>query len=99
VLKRGIDLLWVVLTSMVKQNNEIFKKSKEISKRKIYIFMHVLCSSVDGEKCSVSPTVLSVVFKSLCDQLSVSYPSFCEKICLQKSKWCPKSKAKVSELN
>jgi hypothetical protein len=65
-MTHGFDQVWPKINKFKKQNK--FQKQKLIP-------MHALHSSVDAEKFLVSATLLSVVFKSLCDLLSVCFPA------------------------
>jgi hypothetical protein len=57
---------------MPKINKE--KNQRNFKKEKFNSHVFALCSSVDVGKLSDSPALLSIVFKSLCDLLSISLP-------------------------
>jgi hypothetical protein len=72
------------------------KMQKKFQKQKLFISA---CSSVDTKKLSLSPTLLSIVLKSLYDLLSVSLLLILWKSSSPKASGAHKSKVKLNMLN
>jgi hypothetical protein len=66
-----LDLLQVVLTKCSQRKN--LKEIKNFKNKNFEFLAHALHSSEDVEELSVSPALLSFVFKS-CELLGISLP-------------------------
>jgi hypothetical protein len=84
------DLLHMVLTKHSKKI-KIMKNKSNFKNRDFEFWCAHYTAQWIAKKLSVSPSLSSVAFKSLCDLLSVSLPNFVE-TCFSKKKMAPGSR-------